>query len=248
MGRIGPFAQVLGWVFDRRFYPERGPLPEQRASGATPFTLDSEGEAYTVSFELTLALADMDLYAHVRIIVGVVVSLGLTHLLRGIANLIQHPKKERIYWVHLAWVLFMFLYVLHFWWWEFWLRELKDWNLAIYLFTIFYAVLIYLICAMLFPDSLAGYSGYEDYFYSRRRWFFGLMIAIFALDLEDTFLKGRQYYLHLGIEYPIRAAMFIVACAIALVSRNRRYHQVFAVASVVYQLSYIFRLYAREFQ
>jgi hypothetical protein len=54
------------------------------------------GEACTLSFERTFAPVDMDLYAHVRIIVGVVISLGLTHLLRGIANLIQHPKKERI--------------------------------------------------------------------------------------------------------------------------------------------------------
>ncbi|SAL39734.1 hypothetical protein AWB69_03982 [Caballeronia udeis] len=189
----------------------------------------------------------MDVYTHVRIIVGVVISLGLTHLLRGSAYLIQHPKKEQIYWVHLGWVAFMFLYVLHFWWWEFWLRELKDWNFAVYLFTILYAVLIYLMCSILYPESIADYTGYEDYFYSRRRWFFGLLIMIFTLDLEDTFLKGRQYYLHLGPEYPIRAAVFIVGCAVAIRTRNRRYHEVFVVASVVYQLTYIFRLYGHEF-
>jgi hypothetical protein len=162
----------------------------------------------------------MDLYAHVRIMVGVVLSLGLAQLLRGVARLIQHPKKERLNWVHLSWVLFTFLYVVHFWCWEFWLRQLTDWNIAIYLFTIAYAVLIYLMCSILFPDSLADYDGYEDYFYSRRGWFFGLLIAVFALDLEDTLLKGRQYYLHLGIEYPIRAAVFIVVCAIAIFTRG----------------------------
>lgn len=189
----------------------------------------------------------MDVYTHVRIIVGVVISLGLTHLLRGSAYLIQHPKKEQIYWVHLGWVAFMFLYVLHFWWWEFWLRELKDWNFAVYLFTILYAVLIYLMCSILYPESIADYTGYEDYFYSRRRWFFGLLIMIFTLDLEDTFLKGRQYYLHLGSEYALRAALFIVGSAVAIRTRSRRYHEVFVVASVVYQLTYIFRLYGHEF-
>lgn len=131
-------------------------------------------------------------------------------------------------------------------WWEFWLRELKDWDLAIYLFTVFYAVLIYLICAMLFPDSRARYSGFEDYFYSRRRWIFGLMIAIFALDLEDTFLKGRQYYLHLGIEYPIRAAILMVACTIALVTGDI----IRSSQSPAWCIScrIFFRLYAREFQ
>jgi hypothetical protein len=163
--------------------------------------------------------------------------------LRGVARLIQHPKKERLNWVHLSWVLFTFLYVVHFWWWEFWLRQRTDWNIAIYLFTIAYAVLIYLMCSILFPDSLADYDGYEDYFYSRRGWFFGLLIAVFALDLEDTLLKGRQYYLHLGIEYPIRAAVFIVVCAIAIFTRNKRYHQLLVIAAVVYQITYIFRKY-----
>jgi hypothetical protein len=189
----------------------------------------------------------MDIYTHVRIIVGVVISLGLTHLLRGTAYLIQHPKKEQIYWAHLGWVVFMFLYVLHFWWWEFWLRGLKDWNFAIYLFTILYAVLIYMLCSVLYPEALDNYTGYQDYFYSRRRWFFGLLIVIYTLDLEDTFLKGRQYYLQLGLEYPIRAVVFILACAVAIKTRNKRYHEVFVVASVVYELSYIFRLYGHGF-
>ena len=189
----------------------------------------------------------MDLYSHVRIIVAVVVGLGLTHLLRGVAQLIQHPGKNRLYWVHLAWVFFTFLYVVHFWWWEYWLRELPDWNLAIYLFTICYAVLIYLLCAMLFPESLADYEGFEDYFYSRRRWLFGLLIAVFALDLEDTFLKGPQYYLHLGVEYPLRAGIFILASAVAIATRNRRYHEVFVVTAVAYQLFYIFTKYGRMF-
>jgi len=53
--------------------------------------------------------------------------------------------------------------------------------------------------------------------------------------------------LHLGLEYPIRAAAYILGCALAIKTRNRRYHEVFVVASVGYQLAYIFRLYGHEF-
>jgi len=189
----------------------------------------------------------MDLYAHVRIIVGVVISLGLTHLLRSFANIIQHPRKERLYGVHMTWAFFMLIYVLHYWWWEFQLRELRDWNFAIYLFTIAYAVLIYMTCSMMFPDSMDGYSGYEDYFFSRKAWFFGLLVALFALDLIDTLLKGRQYYLHLGSAYAARAIVFIVACGIAIRTNDRRYHRVFSLAAIAYQLVYIFTLYSHEF-
>ncbi|MEI4926818.1 hypothetical protein Q8G50_30355, partial [Klebsiella pneumoniae] len=61
----------------------------------------------------------MELFSHVRIIIGVVMSLGLTHLLQGIASLVQHPEPRKVYMVHLLWVVSMVLYLLHFWWWEF---------------------------------------------------------------------------------------------------------------------------------
>jgi hypothetical protein len=33
--------------------------------------------------------------------------LGITRLLTGIAQFVQHPQRQRVYWVHLGWVLFM---------------------------------------------------------------------------------------------------------------------------------------------
>ncbi|TGQ50071.1 hypothetical protein EN854_34435, partial [Mesorhizobium sp. M4B.F.Ca.ET.211.01.1.1] len=94
--------------------------------------------------------------------------------LKGLSSAIQHPGKTRIYPVHMAWVASMVLYILHFWWWEFSLREIAQWTFGIYLYLLFYAFIIYLLCSMLFPDSLKEYDGYEDYFMSRRAWFFGL--------------------------------------------------------------------------
>jgi hypothetical protein len=186
------------------------------------------------------------LYSHVLVIVGVVISLGLTHLLRSFAHIVQHPHKERPYWVHLAWAFFMFIYILHYWWWEFHLRELGGWSFAVYLFVIAYAVLIYMSCSMLFPDSMDGYGGYEDYYYSRKSWFFGLLIALFTLDFVDTLLKGRQYYLHLGLPYTIRTIVFIVGYGIAISTNNRRFHRIFSITAIVYQFLYIFSLYGQE--
>jgi hypothetical protein len=61
----------------------------------------------------------MDLYSHVRVLFSIILGLGVSHLLRGVARIMQHPKQYRVYWVHLAWAIFLFLYLIHFWWWEF---------------------------------------------------------------------------------------------------------------------------------
>ena len=42
-----------------------------------------------------------------------VIGLAVAHLLRGLALIVQHPQRYRMYWVHLLWVLFLFLYVIH---------------------------------------------------------------------------------------------------------------------------------------
>ena len=108
----------------------------------------------------------MDEFAHIRIIVGMILGLGLTHLIKGSVGFIQHPGRKKIYGVHLLWVFYIFLLLIHFWWWEFNLKLLAEWFFLDYFFIIVYALIFYMICAILYPDDLQGYKGYEDYFYS----------------------------------------------------------------------------------
>lgn len=56
---------------------------------------------------------------------GMVIGLGVTRLLSGVARIVQHPGQHRLYPVHLAWVGFMLLLLVHFWWWEFGLYALE---------------------------------------------------------------------------------------------------------------------------
>jgi hypothetical protein len=63
-----------------------------------------------------------DVFPHIRIVMGMVIGLGVTRLLSGVARIVQHPGQYRLYPVHLAWVASMLLLLVHFWWWEFILR------------------------------------------------------------------------------------------------------------------------------
>lgn len=181
------------------------------------------------------------LYVHIRILIGMIVGLGLTHLLRSFANLIDNPARTRPYWIHLVWALSMFLYLLHFWWWEFRLSHLVDWNFNLYFFVTLYALLLYLLCAVVFSDSVAAHGGYREYFYARRHWFFGLLAVVYAVDLVDTWIKGAAYFHGFGLEYPIRNASYIALCLIAMATRHPAFHGTFAVVGLLYQLSWIVR-------
>jgi hypothetical protein len=185
----------------------------------------------------------IDIYLHVRVLLAMIIGLGLTHLLRHFAMIIERPRKAGIYWVHLIWALSMFLYLLHFWWWEFRLESVHRWSFNLYLFVVIYALLLYLLSALIFPDSVAEYGGYRDYFYSRRQWFFGFLAIMYVVDYADTWVKGVDYLRSFGIEYPIRNISYIVLSIIAMSTRNARYHATFAVGGLVYQLSWIVRAF-----
>ncbi len=67
----------------------------------------------------------LQIYLHVRVMVGIIVGLIVARLLTGMARFIQHPKLYRIYFVHLGWAFTILLSVIHFWWWEFRLEEVR---------------------------------------------------------------------------------------------------------------------------
>lgn len=184
-----------------------------------------------------------DIFLHIRVVVGIILGLGITRLLTGVAAFVQHPGRQKLYWVHLAWVFSLLLTLVHFWWWEFRLVGLDHWNFGIYIFVIAYAILLFLLCALLFPTDITEYAGYEDYFISRRRWFFGVFALTMIFDYVDTLLKGAAHYATYGVEYDIRVPAYLLLAIIAMITPNRWFHGAFVIASLIYQVSWILRLF-----
>lgn len=184
-----------------------------------------------------------DIFPHIRIVMGMVIGLGVTRLLSGVARIVQHPRQYKLYAVHLAWVGSVLLMMVHFWWWEFGLYAIQSWTFGKYLFIIFYAITLFLMCALLFPDSMLDYTSYEDYFYSRRAWFFGLLGATYLLDVVDTLLKGPEHFARFGNEYLFRTPVFVALCLVAILVRDKRFHIAFVAAALIYQVSFILRLF-----
>ncbi|WP_421402514.1 hypothetical protein [Agrobacterium fabrum] len=183
-------------------------------------------------------------YSHIRAVMGMVVGLSLARLLTGLAGFVQHPKKERIYPLHIGWVAFLFLMLVHFWWWEHRLSATGHvLDFGAFLFLILFCSLFYFLCVLLFPTDMKEYKGYEDYFFSRKSWFFGFLAALFVTDVGDTLLKGHDYLASLGPEYLIRTAIYVVLFTAAAFIDNRRFHRFLVIFALVYQIAWIFRTY-----
>ncbi len=185
----------------------------------------------------------MQIFEYVIVLISIVIGLAVTHLMQGIASLVQHPDRAKIWWVHLGWVALMLLNAIFFWWWEFRLQQVRDWTFQLYLFVVCYAFLIYLICALLFPRDLEGYDGFKDYLLSRRRWIFGLLLLFLAVDLVDTLAKGMAHFAAQGTPYLVIQAAFATLCTTAMVTRREWLHGVIVVAALSLQAARILASY-----
>lgn len=184
-----------------------------------------------------------DLYSHVRVVISIIVGLCITTLLSGFARFVQHPRRERVSLLHLGWAASLLLWIIHFWWWEFRLSMVQQWTFTRYFFVIFYAILFFFLCTLLFPSDLKDYAGYEEYFLSRRKWFFGILATTFLADVVDTNLKGSTYLHSFGMEYPIRIAFNLAICIIGMFTANRRIQLALLAASFLYHIVLIVTVY-----
>jgi hypothetical protein len=185
----------------------------------------------------------MDVFVHVKVLLSMILALAVGNLLRGVSRIVEHPKKYKVYWVHLVWVLFLFLYVIHFWWWEFYLQKVQQWTFPVYFFIALYATLLFLLCSLFFPDEMEEYGGFRNYFCSRRRWIFTLMTLLFLADIIDTFIKGSEYRQHLGLFYDFRTGAYILLSLLAIRISKPRFHMMFAVFAVALEAINILKLY-----
>lgn len=182
-----------------------------------------------------------EIFPHMRVLLGTVIGLGIARLLLTVAGMVQHPHRARISPLHLLWVGSLLLEMVLFWWWEFALFRLAQWNFGIALFMFAYAILLFLLAALLSPDNLDDYAGYEDFFLKRRRWFFGTFALIAVFDVIDTLIKngvgqGSQ-------EYLISGPAGLIVCFIAWRTSSPRTHLIIVLVHLLYQATMVARFF-----
>jgi hypothetical protein len=182
-------------------------------------------------------------FDYVMALAAVVIGLALTHLMKGVGRIIENPRGARVWWVHLLWVAQMGLISVFWWWFEFQLRTTPVWTFQLYAFVLGYAFLIYLICTLLFPSDLGEHRDFKEYFLARRRWFFGMLIAVLVVDVLDTLTKGKAHFASLGIEYPLSQAVLVSLCIVGIISSRPRVHAALVVLTLGYSVLRVTRFF-----
>jgi hypothetical protein len=177
-------------------------------------------------------------FEFLSVLISVVVGLGIANILTGIGRLIHRGATVALSVHFVAWTLFVSFYMVVYWWTiVFGWRELQSWSLLLFMFVLAYGLLLYLLSVILFPTDMPESWQPRKHLIAKRRWFFGVFLALVGTEVMDSYLKD-----HLDeFSTPYLIQMTIWACGgvIAWSSRNERVHDVIATIVLASQIGWV---------
>ena len=161
------------------------------------------------------------------VVVAIIIGLGITRILAGVANLIQYRANVTAYWVHLVWVTAIFLFQIELWWGWWGLRATSEWQYLDYFRLFLTPIVLYVLSVLAFPDfSNVDKLSIRDHYYENHRWFFSVF-ALYPITLfVSESLLGPQPLL--TWQNLVRLAILTVLI-LCVVIRNAVFHRVVAI-------------------
>jgi len=173
----------------------------------------------------------VDPFSYLSVLISIILALGMTRVLAGVGEMLQARSRHRLYWVHTVWIVNLFTYLVIAWWVFYRWRNQVPWTFFLFVFVLISPTLLYLASLLLFPrESDRDESiNYRTHFYANHRPFFIIFGLYGPVDLLDSLLKGVAHFLDLGPFYFVSLIMYMAGMAIGAITRNERYHQVYAI-------------------
>jgi hypothetical protein len=183
----------------------------------------------------------MDSFSYLSVFISLILGLGVTHLLTGVAALIRSRRELKIWWPTPLWIATTFLIQVQTWWAMFTLRTIERWSFAAFLIVLLQPVAIFMMAALIVPRTVDGrmIDLREEYFRESRWFFSALLLALGASIAKNLVLTGN-------LPQPINLAahlLFIAIAIAALLSRSARIQLVLAIAGLAMLCGYISLLF-----
>lgn len=166
----------------------------------------------------------MSHFEYVMVIASIILGLGLTVILRGLARLARSARPSAVVVVWGFFLLFLFLQN----WWAFWdLEQLPQWTQPSFLFLALYCCIIYAMAELMLPIGATPETDWKEHFLSIRKWYFSLQCLLTVLAMTLTYI-----WLSVPLTHPYRIFQgFVLLMSVAaLATTNLRAHLVIAIA------------------
>lgn len=178
------------------------------------------------------------MFDYFGVFVSIIFGLALTHVLRGLAHLIQLRRSCRVYWPQVMWSLVLVLFFAAAWWGMSWWRGLTDWHFTWFVFLAFYAINAFMWAYMLYPQEFPERMDGEAFFHGNRRPFFLFMLAFNLLDIPEVMVKAHYGLRPVPAGYSLLQFCLCSVAVVGLATDNRRVQAALPVVALATVLGY----------
>jgi hypothetical protein len=127
-------------------------------------------------------------FEYVSVLISIVLGLGITQIVSGLADIIHQWNRVKLYWPHLMWIVFVFFLHIQEWWVLYDLRTLGEWKLPTFLFIILYPINLFILARILFPSAGSDPGDFKKFYFENFRKFFVWAVILIALSMADNLL------------------------------------------------------------
>jgi hypothetical protein len=165
-------------------------------------------------------------FEFVSIILSIVVGLGITRILTGLAATIRHRATLSVDALSVLWASTVLLWQI-----LFWLGTVNSYRTQGILFTLgnfgtllLSAVALYFAAALILPTAIQPATDLGQHFWTVRKPFFLVLVTLPLLEFLDSAQHGMDNLVALGAIYLAVQAASAVGCVIGYSTENRHVH------------------------
>jgi hypothetical protein len=174
---------------------------------------------------------------YLSVLVSIIIGLGLSQVLSGVANLLVDRKRVRFHWAWALAVTLVFLANVQFWWSTFSVGDAVATNFFSFIFFLLSPIALYLSAVLILPDFEGeGDIDLRAHFDTNVRWFLGTTAVVPLVNaMRSIFISHDPVW---TTARPFEVAFFVLTLAGAVL-RSPRLHRFVVVAMAVLFLTFL---------
>ncbi|NJN14743.1 MAG: hypothetical protein HC813_03815 [Planctomycetes bacterium] len=138
-------------------------------------------------------------FSYQSALTAVVVGLAITEILGCVANILNKRPRARVYWLHLVWLVLLFMIIVQFWFAAFFwsLRQEKVGNSSLEFSALLCVPVAMYLCASLLAPRIAPDAerfDFREYYYDNHRSIFTVLaLTLVVMAVHRTVVSGGAW-------------------------------------------------------
>src|SRR6267378_2277287 len=151
-------------------------------------------------------------FEYVTVLISIILGMGITQIVTGVADLVHQWHRVKIYWPHVLWIILVFFLQIQEWWATYELRQFESLRLPTFLFVLLYPINLFILARILFPLSQQESEfDLKIFYYASYRKFFlwASLLPVLSL-LNNVLLTGHPVHTQV-VQFTVFAVLLFLA-------------------------------------